>query len=193
MTTEIDGEATEVTEVEDDEEGGEPGGRKKKKSKKALAAEARQRSMLIIGSAALFVIGSLAAVYLSGLLDPLLRSAAGGDDSLDMSVASFSAPKPQFLDLPEVLVNLNTTSATKNFLKIKITLELADGNDLSKVEALMPRIVDTFQVYLRELRAGDLSGAQGIYRLRKELYGRVVAHVKPVVIKDILFKEIVVQ
>ena len=179
--------------MEDDDEGNESRGGKQKKSKKALAAEARKRSVVIIGSAVLFVIGSLAAAYLSGLLDPLLKSVAGGDDRLDMSVASFSAPKPQFVDLPEVLVNLNTTSATNTYLKVKITLELADSKDLSKVEALMPRIVDTFQVYLRELRAGDLSGAQGIYRLRKELYGRVVEHVKPVVIKDVLFKEIMVQ
>ena len=44
---------------------------------------------------------------------------------------------------------------------------------------MMPRIVDNFQVYLRELRIEDLQGAAGIYRLREELLLRVNAAVRP--------------
>jgi flagellar FliL protein len=57
----------------------------------------------------------------------------------------------------------------------------------------MPRIVDNFQIYLRELRVDDLRGSGGIYRLREELLARVNAAVAPVKVNDVLFKEMLVQ
>jgi flagellar FliL protein len=57
----------------------------------------------------------------------------------------------------------------------------------------MPRILDNFQVYLRELRLDDLRGSAGMYRLREELLARVNAAVAPVKVRDILFKEMLVQ
>jgi flagellar FliL protein len=58
---------------------------------------------------------------------------------------------------------------------------------------VLPRIVDNFQVYLRELRLEDLQGAAGMYRLREELLNRVNAAVRPAQVKDVLFKEMIVQ
>jgi len=57
----------------------------------------------------------------------------------------------------------------------------------------MPRIIDNFQVYLRELRLEDLRGSAGMYRLREELLTRVVAAAQPVRVKDVLFKEMLIQ
>ena len=57
----------------------------------------------------------------------------------------------------------------------------------------MPRIVDNFQVYLRELRIEDLQGAAGMYRLREELLSRVGKAAQPAEIVDILFKEMLIQ
>jgi len=57
----------------------------------------------------------------------------------------------------------------------------------------MPRILDNFQVYLRELRLDDLKGSAGMYRLREELLLRVNAAVQPVQVKDVLFREMLVQ
>jgi flagellar FliL protein len=58
---------------------------------------------------------------------------------------------------------------------------------------MMPRIIDNFHVYLRELRAEDLRGSAGLYRLREELLIRVQAIADPVVVRDVLFKEVLVQ
>jgi flagellar protein FliL len=62
-----------------------------------------------------------------------------------------------------------------------------------KVQLLLPRLIDSFQVYLRELRLEDLRGSAGIYRLREDLLARVNEAAKPVKIKDVLFKEMLVQ
>jgi len=58
---------------------------------------------------------------------------------------------------------------------------------------LLPRIIDNFQVYLRELRVGDLKGSAGIYRLREELLTRVNSAIAPSKVKGVLFKEMLVQ
>lgn len=100
---------------------------------------------------------------------------------------------PVYYELPEFLVNLSTTGTKVSFLKVAVTLELRDQSALPIVEANKPRIVDTFNTYLRELRTSDLSGSAGIYRLREELMARVNKTVEPGAVKDILFSEIIVQ
>jgi len=57
----------------------------------------------------------------------------------------------------------------------------------------MPRVMDSFQTYLREMRPNDLEGSAGLYRLRDELTRRVNLAVAPTKINAVLFKEIVVQ
>jgi len=98
-----------------------------------------------------------------------------------------------FYDLPEMLVNLNSTGTEANFLKIGISLELDDETVLPELEKLMPRVMDNFQVYLRELRREDLIGSAGIYRLKEELLYRVNSSIKPIHVNDVLFKEMLVQ
>ena len=57
----------------------------------------------------------------------------------------------------------------------------------------MTKIIDNFQTYLRELRIEDLRGSAGMYRLREELFVRVNAAAAPVKVKDVLFREMLVQ
>ena len=105
------------------------------------------------------------------------------------------AVKPAiFVDLPDVLVNLSNTGGDRTqYLKVKVVLELADQALVAQIQPLMPRVLDAFQTYLRELRATDLDGSAGLYRLKEELTRRVNAAVAPNRINAVLFKEIVVQ
>jgi len=98
-----------------------------------------------------------------------------------------------YFPVPEILVNLNSTTSKTHYLKIKISLELASKNEISRIESVMPRIIDNFQVYLRELRIEDLRGSAGLYRLREELLTRVNAAAAPAKVTDVLFKEMLVQ
>jgi flagellar protein FliL len=101
---------------------------------------------------------------------------------------------PAFVDVPEVLVNLSTTGSDRtHYLKAKIVLELPDAQLQPQVQAAMPRVMDAFQTYLRELRPTDLDGSAGLYRLKEELTRRVNASISPSKVNAVLFKEIVVQ
>ena len=99
-----------------------------------------------------------------------------------------------FVDLPDVLVNLaNGGGDRAQYLKVKIVLELPDPLLVGQLQPLMPRVMDAFQTYLRELRPTDLDGSAGLYRLKEELTRRVNIAVAPNKITAVLFKEIVVQ
>jgi flagellar FliL protein len=99
-----------------------------------------------------------------------------------------------FVDLPEVLVNLSNAGTDRTqYLKVKIVLELPDQIMIAQIQPVMPRVMDAFQTYLRELRPSDLDGSAGLYRLKEELTRRVNASIAPGKINAVLFKEIVVQ
>jgi flagellar protein FliL len=101
---------------------------------------------------------------------------------------------PVFVDVPEVLVNLaNTAPDRTQYLKVKIVLEVPEAALTPQIQATMPRVMDAFQTYLRELRPTDLDGSAGLYRLKEELTRRVNAAIAPSRITAVLFKEIVVQ
>jgi flagellar FliL protein len=113
-------------------------------------------------------------------------------DSKEPQAVAAPIKAPTFLDVPEVLVNLAGTERSQ-YLKIKIVLELPDAAVTPQVQTAMPRVMDAFQTYLRELRATDLDGSAGLYRLKEELTRRVNAAISPSRINAVLFKEIVVQ
>jgi flagellar protein FliL len=113
--------------------------------------------------------------------------------------AAAAAAAPQikpvvFLDMPDVLVNLSSTGNQRTqYLKVKVTLELPNEAMSEQIKPVMPRLMDAFQTYLRELRSSDLDGSAGLYRLKEELTRRVNASIAPARINAVLFKEIVVQ
>jgi flagellar FliL protein len=117
-----------------------------------------------------------------------------GHKNQDVAAAEKVKP-PVFLDMPDVLVNLSSTGASDRtqYLKVKVVLELPDQEMSTQIQPMMPRIMDTFQTYLRELRPTDLDGSAGLYRLKEELTRRVDAAIAPNKINAVLFKEIVIQ
>ncbi len=101
---------------------------------------------------------------------------------------------PVFIDVPEVLVNLaNLPGERIQYLKVKIVLEVKDQPAVAQIQPAMPRVLDIFQTYMRELRSADLNGSAALFRLKEELTRRVNVVVQPGLVSAVLFKEIVVQ
>jgi flagellar FliL protein len=138
---------------------------------------------LIIGAAALLLIGGGVGAYFFFFSHP------------HEAKAENPAVKPAvFVDLPEILVNLSNPSAERTqYLRIKVVLELPEQKMVEQITPIMPRVMDAFQTYLRELRPSDLDGSAGLYRLKEELTRRVNVSIAPARINAVLFKEIVVQ
>lgn len=144
----------------------------KKKSKKKL--------FILIGLVVL-LLGGGAAVFFSGIL-------GGGHKAEEQA-----AEKIVYYSMPEMIINLSAPGKSASFLKATVILELQNTLDAVTVEANLPRLMDAFNTYVRELRPSDLSGTVGITRLREELLLRANKALEPTKINNVLFKEIVVQ
>ncbi len=135
-------------------------------------------------------------IMASAGLAVLVGGGAGAYHMLAGSKDAAAAPikPPAYIDVPEVLVNLSTTGSDRTqYLKVKVVLEIPDAALSPQIESTMPRVMDAFQTYLRELRPTDLDGSAGLYRLKEELTRRVNTAIAPSRITAVLFKEIVVQ
>lgn len=161
----------------------------------AAQASRKKKRMIIIAAAAALVAGAAAGAWLSGLADPFIALVAGSEANDDGAEAERAAEAavPVFYALPDFVVNLNTRGSRPTYLKLRAELELTSADDIQRVEQRLPRITDSFQVYLRELRLDDIQGSAGTYRIREELLRRVSAAVAPAQINDVLFAEMFIH
>lgn len=147
-----------------------------------------KRKLLIIGAAVALLAGGGAAGWFTGVIPRLLHKEEHAP------VAEQKAPSaPVFLDLPDIVANLNSGMRRASFIKLKAKLELSRAEDQQAVQAAMPRVLDLFQSYLREMRPEELRGTAGTYRLREELVARTNIAVYPARVLNVLFTELLVQ
>ncbi|MEJ0010242.1 MAG: flagellar basal body-associated FliL family protein [Alphaproteobacteria bacterium] len=152
----------------------------------------KRKLVVIIGAVVLLLVIAGVAFMLLGHKKTAEGSAGAGNTT--MTPEQVAANKPVYYELPEFLVNLNTTAGGRaSFIKMSVTLELKDQASVAVLDANKPRIIDTFNTYLHELRPEDVQGSAGIYRLRQELMARINGTVQEGLVKDILFSEIIVQ
>ena len=144
------------------------------------------RRLLIIGAAGLIVL------LLAGAA--LYFFVFAGRGAADAAKAQATVSDTFIFNLPSMTVNLNDDGAPGDqFLKLTVALEVADESVMKEIQPRMAKVVDAFQVYLRELRKSDLEGSEGVYRLKEELRRRINVAIFPAQIDGILFKEILVQ
>lgn len=147
-----------------------------------------KKKLIMIGGAGLAVvlIGGGAAAYF--LMGGKPKDAPHGGDP------AHAETKPaMFVDLPEMVVNLSSVDQRATFLKLRVSLEVSQKETIEKIQPVLPRVLDAFQVYLRELRPSDLEGSAGTFRVKEELQRRVNIAIYPARVESVLFKEIMIQ
>jgi len=157
------------------------------------------RTKLILLAIPLLLVAVGAGLWFGGILPPLLGM--GHEEKSDAPTrpgelkpeAEAQAKVPVFVDLPDLVANLNVGQRRSSFIKLKARLELARIEDQPAVMAAMPRLQDLFTTYLREMRPEELRGSAGTYRLREELIARANIAVAPARVVDVLFVEMLVQ
>lgn len=159
---------------------------------------------VLIAVLGVVLLGAGAGLYFTGMLDGLLGKGAasvadgeaaheGVDKGGHGDVSGDKGKGAAFLEVPTMNVTLNSEDGVARYLRLGVQLELYTQEDSKAIEAVMPRVIDRFQTYLRELRVKDLQGSGGIYRLQMELLWRVNKAADPVKVKDVLFQEILIQ
>lgn len=171
-------------EPEEDVEAGEPEAEADESSKKKRKFSGKKLVLFVV--LPLLLLGGGGATF---IFDPFGLFAGG-------SIMETGVEEPKeivFYDMPDMLVNLSHKEKRSQYLKLKVAFEMTEPGARRAIGPMLPRIMDIFQVYLRELRSEDLQGSAGVYRLKEELLRRVNLILTPKKIDRVLFKEMIVQ
>jgi flagellar FliL protein len=146
------------------------------------------RRRLILLSAPVALLGIGAGLWFSGVLPRLL-----GMQHPQAAAETDHPPVPIYVDLPELIANLNSNPQRPNYVKLTARLEVTRQDDVERVKAAMPRLQDLFLTYIREMRPQELRGSAGTYRLREELLARANLAAAPARVTDVLFTQMLIQ
>lgn len=161
----------------------------------ATAPAPKSRRKLLLMAAPALLAAVSAGLWFSGVLPPLLghgKKPQAAAHPADQPVAAAPVKPPTFVDLPDIVANLNG-GRRASYVKLRARMEVARPQDKAAVEAAMPRLLDLFQTYLREMRPEELRGSAGTWRLREELIARANIVAAPARVVDVLFTEMLIQ
>ncbi len=148
------------------------------------------RKLLIAGAAAVVLLfgGGGAGLYVFVFSPPKADGGARTAEAMPVT-----PPQVAFYDVPDIITNLQSADGNPTYLKLSTSLELDNAEEKAGMAAVMPRVVDQFQGYLRELRIDDLKGSAGVIRLKEELLRRINVAAAPYHVRDVLLKEMIIQ
>jgi flagellar protein FliL len=147
-----------------------------------------RRKLILLGAPVLLVAAIGSGLWFTGILPRLLGLGHGQEKA-----ESAKSTVPIYVDLPEMIVNLNSNPRRPSYVKLVARLEVTRQEDVERVKQVMPRLQDLFQTYLREMRPEELRGSAGTYRLREELIGRANVAAAPAHVSDVLFTQMMIQ
>lgn len=161
------------------------------------AKAGKKKLLIMIGGGVVVLALVLGGVFFFLFSGSSSKPAASGEGETHGEAA---APKPEeapkteafYLDLPEMVVNLISADRS-TFVKMNVSLQVSEKNMIDEIQPQLPKVLDAFQLYLRELRLSDLQGSAGLFRLKEELQRRINLAVYPARVDDVLFRSILVQ
>ncbi len=126
--------------------------------------------------------GGFYAVY-SGMLD------FGGEKPKEIAVEGL--PNVTFVPIDPVQVSLGRGSSLQN-LRFEGHLEVGEGY-AAEVTAMMPRVMDVLNTYLRAVETSDLRDPQAMLRLRAQMLRRVQVVTGEGRVRDLLIAKFLVS
>ncbi len=157
-------------------------------------AKGGKKKKLILLAVPVLLLGVVAGLWFSGILPGLLGMGPPPPPAAGTAEAPPPPPRvPAFVQMPEITANLNAPGRRATFIKLRSQIEVLGQEDAAALTAALPRLVDLFTVYLREMRPEELRGSAGTHRLREELIARANIAAHPARVTDVLFQEILVQ
>lgn len=132
--------------------------------------------------------GGFYAAY-SGLLSGLLGGSGGGEQE---HAAAAPAQEPAvFVPIDPILVSLSRDEAPRH-LRFRAEIETG-ASQRDAIIAVMPRILDVLNSYLRAVSTEDLERPTALIRLRAQMLRRIQLVVGDLEIRDFLVTEFVLN
>jgi flagellar FliL protein len=151
----------------------------------------RKMQMIAGGVLLLLALGGGGAWYF--LVPSAPEKTADGKPAEPVQITRLPTENTSFYEIPDIIVNIQAPDGSPAYLKLAVSLEVDQPDAKALIEPVLPRVIDQFQTYLRELRVEDIRGSAGVMRLKEELLRRVNFALAPLPVRDVLLKEMIVQ
>lgn len=161
----------------------------------AAPAKSKKKLFIIIGAVIALLAAAGGGYYMLVANKGDEAATEGHDDPMaaEAEKAHADATPPNYVDVPEMVVNLRTADGQSRFLKIHFMLSAASADAVPQITERLPAIRDALQPFLRELRPEDLAGSAAVLRVKEELLRRARAQVPPDTLNDVLIQSMVQQ
>lgn len=164
-------------------------------------AAGKKKKLILIGAAALVLLlgGGGGAAWFLGVFGGHEATEESAEVDAEKAAEKAAAEQAErraqmvYVDMPDMLVNLHALGQRNRFLKLKVALEVHGEPTAEAVRTSLPRVMDSFQAYLRALTVDEVSGPGGLHRLKESLTARVNLALAPTEVEDVLIKEMLVQ
>ncbi len=127
----------------------------------------------------------------SGLLFASPAPAASESHAPKEATADPAAPEVAFIPVDKLVISLGNGGRNSHLL-FKSQLEVGKG-DVEEVTALLPRVVDVLNSYLRAVNMKDLEDPTALVRLRAQMLRRIQTVVGKGRVHDLLIMEFVLN
>ena len=171
-----------AAEVDLDGDGG--GGRRRRRGRRGGGGRKWIGGLITLA----VLLGVVYLLYAIGVLAPVLRMVGVGDSRVVQVIE-----EPTFYDLPQTIIQISTNKRAAQLMRVTIRLNLARRSDVRLIESDIPLLVNEMQTILRQLRIDDLQDRNTRSELRKLLIKRFSELVPLAKIRDLLFKEVMIQ
>lgn len=149
------------------------------------AVAPKKRRMLLIMSVMVAIVGILVAVGVVFFI---------GGEKKKADAPHTDMPMVAIYDVPEFNLSLLSDDPTaQHFIKIKMSLELANAGDSAAMDKLLPKLQDDWGGFLRQMRITDLQGSANLQRLKEGLLRRANQSLDPVAVKAVYIRELLIQ
>ena len=130
------------------------------KAAEGEAAKGGGKRKLLLLSLPLLLVATGGGLWFSGILPKLLGHPEEHPAAAEATEPAQAASRPPvFFDMPEIIANLNAPGRRGTYIRLRSKLELSRPEDAAVVQAAMPRLLDLYTTYLREMRPEDCAAA----------------------------------
>jgi flagellar FliL protein len=184
---------------EDDDEEGEGKSSKGGKSKLILFIVIGVVVLLVAGGATAYFLGAFDSLFGGGGDAAATEGGAGGGGAGGGGGGGGDAATLRNLghkyELPEITLKLKPSGRRPHAAQLRVTLMLgrAEEEDILHMDQAATQITDALQAAVADFSIQDLRGASGPYLVREILLKQVPPVAKPVLIRDILITNFLVQ
>ena len=102
-----------------------------------------------------------------------------------------SWPTPSFVELAPMVISLGRDAGARH-LRLSLQLEVAPGTERS-VQAVVPRILDVLNTYLRAVDGREIEVAGAMLQLKSQMLRRVQLVSPPESVRDLLVQEFIIN